>query len=326
MKDFLLSLKQAFIFVGTVIGAGFATGEEIKVYFASCNLFTVVFSALIFSLLFVLISYVSSLNLVKNKGRLSIVSRYATLSALLISIMAMSGASEGLLYSMTGIKGGGIATFVVCYACTLKDGKWLGIVNYIAVPLIVVLVVAIFVKVDTGIDNSGNFGFISGIGYACMNIFCAGVNISKQGGASGKKLVVSGVFTFVVLTVLMVAIKVSINGAVGSLPLVGVASGVGLKKIAELVVYLAIFTTMLGNLSASVYEVKSIVKSRVYTFTFLSFVALVGIFIGFTNIVTFGYPVISFWGVIYVIYTLILLVFRRKFLFNKGDYSVHTTG
>ena len=124
----------------------------------------------------------------------------------------------------------------------------------------------------------------------------------------------------------MVAIKVSINGAVGSLPLVSVASGVGLKKIAELVVYLAIFTTMLGNLSASVVEVKSIVKSRVYTFTFLSFVALVGIFIGFTNIVTIGYPVISFFGVIYVIYTLILLVFRRKFLFDKGDYSVHTTG
>ncbi len=326
MKDFLLSLKQAFIFVGTVIGAGFATGEEIKVYFGSCNLFTVVFSALIFSLLFVLISYVSSLNLVKNRGRLGVISRYATLSALLISIMAMSGASEGLLYSMTGIKGGGIATFVVCYACAIQDGKWLGIVNYIAVPLIVVLVVAIFVKVDTGIDNSGNFGFVSGIGYACMNIFCAGVNISKHGGASGKKLIVSGVFTFVIFTVLMLAIKISINGAVGSMPLVSIASGVGLKKIAELVVYLAIFTTMLGNLSVAVNEVKDIVKSRVYTFTFLSFVVLTGIFIGFTNIVTVGYPIISLFGIIYTVYAFVLLVFRRKFLFDKGNYSVHTTG
>lgn len=324
MKDFLFSAKTSFIFIGTVIGAGFATGEEIQLYFQNYNTLTVVFSSLTFSLLFALFLCVGGIRTAYDSGKIAKVCNVVKCVVVLISVCAMGAGSEEVLYALFGIRGGGAITLVVCYLLTQKDKNCLSFVNFIAVPLIVVLIILIFIKADTGVVISTKFGLISSVGYACMNIFCASLTL-KEKNLTLKRLVISTLITFLLLTTLMLCIKFSINNAVGSMPMIKVAEEIGLKKVAEVVVYLAIFTTMLGNLSVIKGEVKSLFKSDVLAVIFFCTIVLFGVIVGFSNVVGYGYPVISFFGVTYTVYCVILLVFRGKFLFNKGNDSVHSS-
>lgn len=326
MKDFLFSIKTSFVFIGTVIGAGFATGAEIKLYFSNYGVGTIIFSALVFSLLLALFMCVSRVDKRSKNKRRTTLFRWIRIIVLTISVCTMGAGSEELIRSSLGVSGGGISTFIVCFLLIRYGKSSLEIVNFIAVPLIIILLVAIFIKADTGINISKNFGFFSGVGYACMNIYSAGETIKNKVVASKRQIVLSVAVAFVVLALLMLTIRAIIGNGVGSMPVVGVASSVGLKKVAEVVVYLAIFTTMLGNISVIYPDLKSFVKKDRYSFLILLLFVGVGLVIGFSNLVQHGYPVISVFGLGYTVYAVILLVFCRKSLFNKGDYCIHTAG
>ena len=326
MKDFLFSAKTSFVFVGTVIGAGFATGEEIKLYFQNYGLATVIFSALVFSMLFALFLYVGKITLSSNNGYVIKFIKVLRTGVILISVCAMGAGSEEILYSLLGIRGGGIITLVVSYVLIKKGGVWLGFVNFIAVPLIIVLVLGIFIRSDTGAVNSIGFGFGSAVGYACMNIFCAGMTLKDGNKMSARQIITSTVLTFVMLVILMVCVRLSIGNGATSMPMISVAEGLGIKKIAETVVYLAIFTTMLGNLSVVQDDVKKLLKSDLLSIVFFLIVVVLGILVDFSDVVTFGYPVISFFGIGYTVYAIVLVVFRTKFFLNKSNDGVHSSG
>lgn len=325
MKDFLFSVKTSFVFVGTVIGAGFATGAEIKLYFSNYGFLTIVFSAFVFSLLLALFMSVAKVRKRRKYNTVSL-SKIVRIVVLSISVCTMGGASEQLIRSAFGVFGGGIFTLVACFLLIKFFKKSLDVVNFIAVPLIVALLVAIFIRADTGIDISKGFGLFSGVGYACMNIYSAGETINNRGCATKRQIILSTLITFVVLSSLMMTIRAIIGNGVGDMPVVSVASGVGLKKVAEVVVYLAIFTTMLGNISVIYPDLKVFLKKDIYTFLVLFLVVGVGLLVGFTNLVQYGYPVISVFGLGYTVYAVSLFVLCRKSLFDKGNYGVHTSG
>lgn len=326
MKDFLFSAKTSFIFVGTVIGAGFATGEEIKLYFQNYGIATVIFSASVFSLLFALFLCVGRFGRIEASGAFGKIIKVLRVGVVLISVCAMGAGSEEILYSLFGVRGGGIITLVVSYALIKRGGGWLGLINFIAVPLIVVLVLVIFIRADTGIVISSGFGVTSAIGYACMNIFCAGMTLKDGNRMTVRQIVASTVMTFCMLAILMVCIRLCIGSGASSMPMISVAEEVGIRKIAEVVVYLAIFTTMLGNLSVISDDVKRLLKSDLLSVFFFVAVVILGILIDFSDVVAFGYPVISFFGVSYTIYAVVLFVLRAKFLLNKSNHRVHSTG
>lgn len=325
MKDFLISAKHSAVFVGTVIGAGFATGEEIKLYFSGCSILSVVISALVFSSLLALFLYVGKIGFLKIK-RFTVVLRIIKVGAVLISVIAMGAAAEDVVWGILGIKGGGVLTLVATFTLALSGSKSLGIVNSIAVPLIVVFIVCIFIRVDTGVDISGKTSIVSAVGYASMNIFCGGMVVSRSGKEmSSKQIWVSSGFTFLAVSTLMVCIKLCIGSGVGSMPLVGVARNVGLETVAEVVVYLAVFTTMLSNVSLIYRDVKKVLRYDLGVLVFLVFTVTLSLKIGFSQIVQTGYPVVSFCGVAYVIYALVSLVLQKSF-FNKCDDGVHASG
>ena len=324
MKDFLFSAKTSFVFVGTVIGAGFATGEEIKLYFQNYGLTTVIFSALVFSLLFALFLLVGRFSRRETAGVFGKVIKIVRVGVVLISICAMGAGSEEILYSLFGVRGGGVITLLVSYMLIKKGGCWLGLINFIAVPMIVVLVFAIFIRADTGAVISNKFGFLSAIGYACMNIFCGGMTLKDGKIMSTRQILSSTVMTFMMLATLMVCIRLSIGNGATSMPMISVANSVGIKKIAEIVVYLAIFTTMLGNLSVVLDDVKSFLKFDVLSIVFFLVVVIFGVLIDFSDVVCYGYPIISFFGVVYTVYAVVLLVFRAKLFLNKGNNRVHS--
>ena len=116
--------KLVFLFVGVVIGAGFATGSEIVLYFKNSGYISVVISGIIMGLLSIAFCYFGKLQS-KYKIMKNLTKIVVFLSSIITYCIMISGTSE-LIYNQFGIKYFGIITgFVVALRYTNhKDFKF----------------------------------------------------------------------------------------------------------------------------------------------------------------------------------------------------------
>lgn len=159
MKNIKLIFQAATVFIGTIVGAGLASGQEITQFFSTygfssfygiliCGVFYIVISSIIvsISLHHNLNSYTDFINLV-SPGFFGKITDYLT-SFFLISgaaiIMAGSGA---LLYQHFGIPRivGTLLMLVIALITLLKDTKGLIAINSMIVPTLTTIICTIFV-------------------------------------------------------------------------------------------------------------------------------------------------------------------------------------
>lgn len=159
MKNIKLIFQAATVFIGTIVGAGLASGQEITQFFSTygfssfygiiiCGIFYIATSSIIISisLRYNLNSYTDFINLV-SPGFFGKITDYLT-SFFLISgaaiIMAGSGA---LLYQHFGIPRivGNLLMLIVALITLLKDTKGLITINSIIVPTLTTILCTIFV-------------------------------------------------------------------------------------------------------------------------------------------------------------------------------------
>ncbi|WP_040191221.1 YkvI family membrane protein [Clostridium culturomicium] len=158
MKNIKLIFQAATVFIGTIVGAGLASGQEITQFFSTygfsgfygiliCGVFYIVISSIIvsISLHHNLNSYTDFINLV-SPGFFGKITDYLT-SFFLISgaaiIMAGSGA---LLYQHFGIPRivGTLLMLVIAMFTLLKDTKGLIAINSMIVPTLTTIICTIF--------------------------------------------------------------------------------------------------------------------------------------------------------------------------------------
>lgn len=159
MKNIKLIFQAATVFIGTIVGAGLASGQEITQFFSTygfsgfygiliCGVFYIAISSIIvsISLHHNLSSYTDFINLV-SPGFFGKITDYLT-SFFLISgaaiIMAGSGA---LLYQHFGIPRivGTLLMLVIAMFTLLKDTKGLIAINSMIVPTLTTIICTIFV-------------------------------------------------------------------------------------------------------------------------------------------------------------------------------------
>ena len=123
MRDFFYAFKSSCLFVGTVIGAGFATGEEIKLYFGGTDMGSVCLSALFFGVFSALFMIFGKIKMQKNnkksfwsfawilaKNFALIVSFWAVFVSLVVSSFACCIAIfAGIVMAFCGVVGSGYA-------------------------------------------------------------------------------------------------------------------------------------------------------------------------------------------------------------------------
>ena len=137
MKSVFRSVKVAALFVGSVVGAGFATGQEVRLFFGSDGVASLFVTSLFMAFCCFCFMQVGA-------GRL-LNARVALIADALVSLCsfavyaAMIAAAEQLLFEATG-QAGFSALFAVGCLLLLRKGKGaLCLLNVVAVPLMAVI-------------------------------------------------------------------------------------------------------------------------------------------------------------------------------------------
>lgn len=303
-------LKCAAVFIGTVIGAGFATGQEIILYFNNSSPFIALLSGVILGIFCCLFMYLGKLsdNSVFLVGRRRVFLNAILFICAFITFTAMFSGSEVLITSIFKVAHIGIAVVLIAAVIAVKGLNSMKYLNVICVPLIVILVAVIFFKKGS-YDFSGNYNPLNSLAYAGMNIMLGGAMMTRLGKtATDKTIITAGIASGAVMSALIVMIQLTVKGAGGVMPLYAVARNLGLPVPAGVIVLLAIFTTMVTALETAVKIFSPIVPDkRLAALTVCLMAYPVTIAMSFENIVNNFYPAVGLFGVASVVYVVVAL-------------------
>lgn len=229
-------LKIAAVFVGTVLGAGFASGQELWVFFARFGI-SGVWGALLSGGLIALFGglicyqakneqsfdYYTYLGSVFGKHLAGAI-YFITQAFMFISFSIMIAGSCELLssqFNIPKILGGGI-TLLICYACLANRVSGIAKLNIILSPVMCVgiLLVSIFYSFSTeeawsGIDKIKENYLISACLYMSYNILssAAVLCVTSKIAKNKKEAAISGILGGAILTVIMLFSVIALNKA-----------------------------------------------------------------------------------------------------------------
>lgn len=314
------------LIIGTVIGAGFASGREIVSFFGASYISPVV--AVVCGLLIAAGSFlflamgtkfgaknVSEVN-TRIFGRLHPV---ADLFLLFNSLIVLAGMLAGLdslgnmlfrlqpLYSVVG----GLLCGLVVY----KGVSGLVRCNTLLIPAVIGVIIAVCViSLGTPLsDFTPRFSLAACIVYSSMNLILASTVLATT-DVGLKTAAICSVLAGAVMTVLMLLIifALNANGAEGAMPLLSFARAYPpLFYTMAAVVAAAIFTTMLTAASGLTDWLTAAVGDRKFAVAVVMLAGLILSNLGFEAVVSWLYPVIGVLGALYVVAALITVVRMR---------------
>lgn len=307
-------LKCAAVFIGTVIGAGFATGQEIILYFNNSSPFIALLSGVTLGIFCSLFMYLGKLsdNSVFLTGRRRVFLNAILFICAFITFTAMFSGSEVLITSIFNVAHIGIAVVMIAAVIAVKGLDSMKYLNAVCVPFIIILVAVIFIK-KSSYDFSGNYNPLNALAYAGMNIMLGGAVMTRLGKtATDKTIKTAGVASGAMMSALIVMIQLTVKGTGGVMPLYAAAKYLGLPVLAGIIVLLAIFTTMVTALETAVKIFSPIVPDkRLAALTVCLMAYPVTIVMSFENIVNDFYPVVGLFGVASVVYVVVALYSAR---------------
>ncbi|MDN5277084.1 MAG: hypothetical protein PWR01_1049 [Clostridiales bacterium] len=338
----MLGVRIAFAYVGTVIGAGFASGQEILQFFTMYGKRSA-FSILLAAFLFVWVgvrvlkmgfelrarSFRDTIKLVF--GRLSpFVNVYLLLAIMMVAAAMLAGA--GALFEeyiripfYTGVA----ITAVVVWVFVAFGLKGIFAINAWIIPVILIFNVFVFaysLQMDDytyevmPVFDVTVFDIVkAGISYASFNIVLAvGVLTSAGSGVDDPRVLkMGGVLGGVILGAMLLMSNYSLMRYVPEIyefevPMLYIVHRMGPFFCAAFAVVMwgAILTTLVANVFSVACAVNDIFKLPVHAALLMTIVACVALsFVGFSRIVAFIYPLL---GVIGFIVIAVMIFLTKK--------------
>ena len=309
--------KTVFLFVGAVIGAGFATGSEVMLYFGGTGLSSVILSGSligVFAIVFALFGKLSN----RYKWLDNLLKIAVFFSSFATFCVMISGADEVIRFAFN-IKYFGAFTGVIVAFLLLFDMRIIKIINSVIVPFILLLFAVMLIK--TGGNLGGGFDPSSSILYASMNMLLGGYMMTREGRNYSVKniLWIGGIIAIIMTTLLGFCYFISMEGYGFSMPLFEVAKRIGLGACAGVIIYLAIFTTLIGA-GRVMGDIMCDLGQNKYLFSLL--IALVSVLVysaDFRQSVAFIYPPLGWVGVAFTMTTLaIVAVYYVRKSYNRS--------
>lgn len=311
-------LKCAAVFIGTVIGAGFATGQEVLLYFGRSSIAVPIFSGILlglFNAYFLAIGakFNDRINehILQNKAKA--LYDVCMFICAYITFIAMFSGVETLFVKIFDIKYTSVVWVVAAGFIAANGLRFMKGLNSVAVPVILLLAVVIFVYSDKE-KASGAYNFFNGITYAAMNVMLSmGVMIRLGKTATKKSIWASGCATAVVMATMLALITLVVKKSGGEMPVYVAADKVGLKYAAGAVILLSVFTTMVSALETAAEIIAPCKKKKTAGVVFVTLLSLpfVGLF-SFEDIVDYYYPVVSGMGILIVIVLSFFVIFKKR--------------
>lgn len=307
-------LQICFIYIGSIIGAGFATGREIMLYFGGNGVLSGIVAGIVMGILcgIFLLSANSFARLKSSRNgflrALSAIIKVALWICTLASFVCMVCGCEEIIAKTYGIANVGLWTGIFVAFLGVCEMSVTRKLNAVIVPLIIILLIVLFCKSEKVVDMQLNCKSV--IGYCGMNIMMGGYIIAEQEEKFNLKQTVfigtvSGiVFAFCIAMVY----SISISYADASMPIWEFAKSKGMTALSGAIIYLAIFSTLIGCSKLICQENSAVKIPRIFSVGFLIIFALISLKFDFATIVNFCYPIIGYAGIVYTCFMIILQI------------------
>ena len=325
-------LSILFVIIGTLIGAGFASGREIYVFFfrfGRNGIYGLIISAIFMSLIiyktFKIIlenkieNYDEFLNIITKKTKFKFIGRSISIIInmfILICFFVMIAGFGAYFAQELGIPKicGSIIISILCYIVFLKNVEGIIKVNDVLIPIIIIFIVFMGIKCSNNIidyqkTNIGLSGwFKSSILYTSYNsIILIPILVSLKNFLKNKKQNFIICFMFF-LAILILAF--SIYGILCmskqdlrliELPAIYVVGKISntYKKIYGIIIIIAIFTSAISTGYAFLNNVLKHKKNKIIT----AILCILGVLlsnIGFAKLVDFLYPIFGYLGLLQI--------------------------
>ena len=321
-----------FSIIGTLIGAGFASGQEMYLFFYRYGVNGILGLVLCSSLMagviyktFIIIhdkqihSYKDFLNKIFGSERLSLISNIIINAFLLVTFYIMIsgfGAYFEQRFQISSVIGASIFS-ILCFFVLIKDIEGVKKVNSIIVPILIVVILIIgFLCIEKiNLTNlkieKDNFKWVlQAIVYCSYNmILVIPVLVSFGKYISSKKQIVivsilSGVIVFVLaISIFSVLISVTADYSKIEMPAVYAIDKnfSWISGIYGSVILLSIFSTAI---SIGISFLKNITKDRKSFPQIVAIMCISGVLIsnfGFSNLVKLLFPVFGYLGIIQIV-------------------------
>lgn len=293
------NIKIAFFFIGAMIGAGFSSGSELMVFFGESGIAGVLISAIFIGLLVFFFQYMSVV--FNNYPKVKKVVDWLMVLSSIISFIAMTaGANEVIMDTFRVNNIGVISALAVSVMC-LFSMKFLKNVNAVVVPLIVVLMILIIAKTDLLPLPTGVSIFRSA-SYAAMNVLLGGYLLSTECAKkkTKDKVIIAVIITVVVAAMMIIVYLISQEAKFSDMPVFEVARRYEMATVSGIIIYLAIFSTLIGAGKVIFDNLFHFTKSKWVALISLIIISLIGRSVGFGFMVRTFYPITGYLSILVI--------------------------
>lgn len=308
------NIKIAFFFIGAMIGAGFSSGSELMVFFGESGIVGVIIAAIFIGLLVFLFQYMSVV--FNNYPKVKKVVDWLMVLSSIISFIAMTaGANEVMMDTFRVNNVGVISALAVSIMC-LFSMRFLKNVNTVVVPLIVVLMILIIVKTDLLPLPKGVSVFRSA-SYAAMNVLLGGYLLSTEcaNKKAKDKIIITVIITVVVAAMMIIVYLISQEAKYSDMPIFEVARRYEMATVSGLIIYLAIFSTLIGAGKVIFDNLSDFTGSKYVGLVSLIIISLIGRTVGFGFMVRTFYPITGYVSIVVIVVLMFFFImYHIKYL------------
>lgn len=299
------NFKIAFFFIGAMIGAGFSSGSELMVFFGESGIVGVLISAVFIGLLVFFFQYMSVV--FNNYPRVKKVVDWLMVLSSIISFIAMTAGANEVIMDTFRVNNIGVVSALAVSVMCLFSMRFLKNVNAVVVPLIVVLMILIIVKTDS-LPLPTGFNIFRSASYAAMNVLLGGYLLSTECAQkkTKDKIIITVIITVVVAAMMVIVYMISQEAKFSDMPVFEVARRYEMATISGIIIYLAIFSTLIGAGKVIFDNLSDFTKSKWVALISLIIISLIGRSVGFGFMVRTFYPITGYLSIV-VIFALAIL-------------------
>ena len=335
-KEIVLIFQVAAVFIGTIVGAGLASGQEISQFFTQygyksfigiliCCIVYIVMSIIIINISkkYKLNSYDGLISLV-SPGFLGILTNSLTTFFLIGGSAIILAGSGALIHQYFGVSRwiGIIFMIFISIIILFRDTKGLLEINSVIVPSLILVIVTLFILYlafykNLNISNLKNINcckrnwLFSSLMYSGFNILsCSGVLVPLSLSINKKKSLIAGsIIGSLILTILVFIINFMLILNIPyifkyEIPLLYIANRFG--KILEIVLLTIIWLEMFSTEVSNIYSVGKNFE-EVFNISYKKSVIIIILItipvsqIGFVKLISFLYPAFGLVSLIFII-------------------------
>ena len=307
----LSALRRAALFVGSVVGAGFATGQEVRLFFGTDGVGSLLVASLFMAVCVCLFMEIGARRLMGERLALA-TDTLVSLSSLAL-YAAMIAASEEVLTSLTGQSGYSVPLAISVSLLSAKGTRGISLLSLLALP--VMIAVILLVGRSAGGTIRGGCHLLPSLSYGGMNLLFSGAWMIREGeGSTRSERIATSLLAGLAIFVMLYYMRRSVSGG-GDMPFLDAADRVGRGLLARVTLLLAIVTTMGGCAYLGIERLNARTGDLLLSGGAVTLLGILLSSFGFAPIVRVTYPVVSYLGLAATLAALvspIILLIKKK--------------